>query len=360
MLRIFLIIGLIISFKPLKSQSPNENVLVEFIGNSPREILNSDIDNDGDLDVIYTNHLGVVWLENNGNNEFSDEQLLFDVFAVTSISVSDMDNDSKLDLVVGTYFGITLLSNLENNVFSDTIELHNFNLNPFIPANNYGFYKIITKDVDNDGNIDLIYNDHIGKRMVWQKNLENNSFSSQKIISIELTRNWRIPFEVIDIDNDGYLDIILHNDIERSISWYRNISGEFSTEEFEIHSDVEVWRNLNVKDIDSDGDLDVLVWDIGQSDFDWYVNDGFMNFQKQALIPNIKYFKIVHVDDIDDDADSDIFYIYIDSENGTKNIVWLENINGEFSKEPCSTVISPLGQSTVEVHSIHSFDASST
>lgn len=60
----------------------------------------SDIDNDGDIDIIGTNTLtGYVWFENNGNQNFTPRFVAVDNSSATMCFAVDIDNDGDFDII---------------------------------------------------------------------------------------------------------------------------------------------------------------------------------------------------------------------------------------------------------------------
>ncbi len=111
-----------------------------------------DIDNDGDLDLIETNHSDVsLVLLNDGTGHYTD------ITASTNFSLSysslesvleDFDNDGYLDLLVSGYnhSGTSLFHNNGNNTFTEVA-------NPFGGTT---FLSFATGDLNHDGKIDVI------------------------------------------------------------------------------------------------------------------------------------------------------------------------------------------------------------
>ena len=140
----------------------------------------ADMDGDGDLDALvgahekeYNNNAGaitgIVW--NDGNGNFSRKTKLQEYkkkyHAIPEISVSDLDNDGDLDIVISRagehYVGtaIQIVENLGNKKFKDhgLIELliapEDFKTKSEGNEWNTFINSIIFTDVDNDGDMDV-------------------------------------------------------------------------------------------------------------------------------------------------------------------------------------------------------------
>ena len=63
-----------------------------------------DMDNDGDIDIVgssYEYDEGF-WIENEGNGNFSSENIIADLYRASSVQAGDMDGDGNLDLLVAS------------------------------------------------------------------------------------------------------------------------------------------------------------------------------------------------------------------------------------------------------------------
>jgi len=108
-----------------------------------------DIDNDGDFDLLLTNHdFQSQILENDGNNVYTDitESTGFDITNMTPIEsmMEDLDNDGYLDLII---------SGSSHRVYRNNGD-RTFSLVENI-LNNSGMLTFATGDLNHDGRIDL-------------------------------------------------------------------------------------------------------------------------------------------------------------------------------------------------------------
>ena len=126
----------------------------------------ADIDKDGDLDIFIGERLKInnyglpssgFLLVNDGKGNFSNQTLkispeLIEIGMITDSKFSDIDNDGDMDLVVvGEYMGIEIFKNDDgyfSRVKSDLIELK-------------GWWNTVQiEDLNNDGLDDLIKGNH--------------------------------------------------------------------------------------------------------------------------------------------------------------------------------------------------------
>lgn len=277
----------------------------------------ADIDNDGDLDVVAIFNNRISWFENlDGNGNFSSQRLILSRLGSSFITIQDVDNDGALDIVVGnsTRDDIGWIKNNDG--------LGNFGSFQLIDSKYDDPVFLEAVDIDGDGYLDLVSGSIIDQSIDWYKSTpENGSFESRETIT-GLTRG---PYSTDsgDMDGDGLKDIVAADYDGNKIVWFKNIDnqGNFSTQNI-----ISVWENsvksVQLVDIDRDGDLDILA--VTNSDVKWFENDGFGNFSNVHVIEpdNYSLMSAFYVD-INGDGFEDI--ITFASNNG---IYWYENLNG--------------------------------
>ncbi|MBI4547656.1 MAG: VCBS repeat-containing protein [Ignavibacteriae bacterium] len=212
----------------------------------------SDIDGDGDGDLLLTNfHNGsppnqIVVLKNDGNGIFSLSGT-YDRGAGSqpwSVYVGDVDNDGDEDIAVAI--------NNYGNSGANIAVLRNNGTGSFALIGNYarnanGATSVFVSDLDADHYLDLVSVSDISAQVSTFKNNGDTTFGSS--VNFPTTGGQGSAF-VSDIDGDGDGDIITSNG-----SVLRNNSGTFTETDF---------YNLNgstlyLSDVDEDGDADLIV-----------------------------------------------------------------------------------------------------
>ena len=177
----------------------------------------ADIDNDDDLDVISVRVSGIYWQNNiDGLGDFGTPKIILDWFWYGEISIvsTDIDNDGDIDLVasylIETGQGIVVWFenlNWQGNFSSSHI------IDTVIDPK-----SIYVADLNNDGKMDVLAID--GSKLIWYENIGQGAFISSKTISTNVMGAYSLYAE--DLDNDGHIDILCSILEEDKIIWCKN------------------------------------------------------------------------------------------------------------------------------------------
>ena len=238
------------------------------------DVLASDMDGDGDKDIIvgyFLNNNTFSWFENIGDQTFAEERLINDsnFGSYSDISVSDLDNDGDQDVIITAYlnsrFKLIWHENDGSGGFSDEILINAHT----IPT--WGETDVIPAYINGDENIDLLFgftyhqdiqSDFNNDVLQW---LEPNGFNEQESKPITIASSTELyslsHIEVSDLDGDGDNDVIyssLTGPDNGLVSWSENDGkGNFSSPQ--LISKELVWpTSIYTADMDGDGDLDVI------------------------------------------------------------------------------------------------------
>jgi len=298
-----------------------------------------DIDNDGDGDLLWTFD-NIHWFKNlNGLGSFGEKQTInFYFYNLNSIYSSDIDGDGDFDLLLSSIGDIAWFENIEGYGFFITKEI--------IDSNNY-IKSVYPVDIDGDGDIDVISASPFDGEISWFKNIDGQgNFDSQIIITTNA--DGANSVFAIDIDGDGDMDVLSASSDDDKIAWYENLDGQgnFSTEQI-ITTIANGATSVYATDIDGDGDMDVISASAIDNKIAWYQNlDGQGNFGTQLIINDLAInAAAVYAEDIDGDGDIDV----ISASKGSDKVVWNENLDGQgnFSTQ---LVIS---DNSIEVESVY-------
>ena len=323
----------------------------------------ADIDDDGDLDFFTGNSIGTVsFYENLGWNLDRPEFDLItnfwqDIYIVGSslnrhgasaITFIDIDLDSDYDLAWGDFFQQSLYI-VANNGTSAIANMDNENIinqypenNPVITAGlNMPSFADIDGDLDQDLFITVLsgsYGYQLINNFIFYENDSNqyNLINEEFIQTLDLFSD--IYPELIDIDNDGDLDLFIGTDIDLSsfpwsgkVKFFENISNSDENPIWELVNAEflggDVGNNLSIEfgDIDLDGDFDILLGNFNGT-VQYYENIGdsinySFIYQENISEIDLSGYSIPKLFDIDNDFDLDLF---IGEMNG--KITFYENI----------------------------------
>ena len=235
-------------------------------------IIDSDIDQDGDIDIIYISlpklygnniYSKIGWLENDGDGNFTEREIdrprhNLDFTDnnpspwMNAIHTNDMDGDGDIDIVaMSGIYHISWYENLDG--------LGSFNSSSHtISSNQFGVFNITSADMDGDGDIDIVSNitsqDNKYIKIGWFENLDGTgSYSSFKEIYHYSNSSGSFLLEIGDLDGDNNNDISLV--IQSTARWLKNENnGSFS------ENSIPAYRCTSMKlyDIDKDNDLDIV------------------------------------------------------------------------------------------------------
>ncbi len=330
---IFLQIILLLVTSTLVAQSFSEIDSTCFIGVKYSSIAFSDVDNDGDQDVVTSGYSlsGLIskLFINDGNGNFSLKAAPFIGVKEGAIAFADIDNDSDPDILITGW--TNNLDKVAKLYINDG--LGNFTLKTGTLIEGVAQGDIAFSDIDNDGDMDLLVTGKNISTFLTAKLYVNNGLG-------EFTYIPNTPFEKVfmssiafaDIDNDNDNDVII---IGAKTRLYKNNGiGKFSLDTSSQFMDVYE-GDIAIADIDNDNDKDILISGYNTSygkNTSLYKNDGNGNFTLIQNTPFLNVFRgALSFADIDNDNDQDIL---ICGEIGgcvCRTRLYLNNGNGTFT-----------------------------
>ncbi|MCD4818719.1 MAG: FG-GAP-like repeat-containing protein [Candidatus Cloacimonetes bacterium] len=264
-----------------------------------------DIDGDGDDDLITIsggdNIVG--WFENqDGMGNFGVQHIITDDYNIpASVEAADLDNDQDMDIVVSFYQSDMLIW------FRNTDGAGNFELAQIIASDRDGAFGISVGDVDNDDDIDILMASWEDDTLCWYRNTDGlGNFTLAQIIDDNAAKACRII--TADLDTDGDLDAIAAtNFTEDKIYWFENTDGSGNFEQSQIiTTNVQNVLSICISDIDNDDDLDILSASTDDNKAAWYANtDGNIGSQ-QIISSSAEDAFHISTADLDNDGDEDV------------------------------------------------------
>jgi len=289
----------------------------------PRFAFPSDIDGDGDQDIVcaaWDDTFEVFWFENlNGQGAFSSA-ILIEQFAgnINICLTADIDGDNDLDLVIGSGGSVSWYENLNGQGnFGNRIGLG--------PSPSENIKSIDIGDIDGDGDNDIIAALDIDDRIIFFENLDGQgTFSAIQDILTNISRPASV--ELFDLDGDNDLDILSASLFNDETFWLENTNGQGN---FSLPKTISLLDNLvrdtRAGDVDGDGDADVVT--ISDYEIALYLNtDGAGTFADQIIVSRSAGRPQMTVGaDLDGDGDTDLLSV---SDLDDK-VAWYENLDGQ-------------------------------
>jgi signal transduction histidine kinase len=228
-------------------------------------VITGDVDNDGDLDLFFTDeHFTNRLFINRGNAVFDDETkkrgLVYNAIS-QGASFGDVDNDGDLDLYVANWHNVDLFyRNTGNGYFEDT--------NPDIEVckKKISTNAVTFADINNDGTLDFFVTSREGRNFLYSNHTEYNDTNwifNDVTFSYNLYDSSTSYGSVIaDFTNDGWQDIYITN--IGANQFYLNKNGKSFEKVFEENlGDSRKSKGYSTgaayADYDLDGDLDLFV-----------------------------------------------------------------------------------------------------
>jgi hypothetical protein len=229
-----------------------------------------DIDNDGDLDIVWANGgnyntLGPAQLErifiNNGSGVFTDESVARGAASgnARGVELGDLDNDGDLDIVYAQDFNkqpIVMINDGTGHFTNQSAAR--------LPATMYSSARIALGDIDNDGDLDMyICNSGTSNRFGSGQNRIYVNDGTGVFTDETATRH---PVAVLneamdaifgDIDGDFDLDVRAASTANNNSRLYRNNGSGVFTTVAGVPADANAY-SYDFGDIDGDGNLDLL------------------------------------------------------------------------------------------------------
>lgn len=222
---------------------------------------------DADLDLVLTGKSGIKVFENQWDSKTGKRSLtlkeqknnLQKLTDVLTVNFSDLDHDGDLDLVASTSAGISLWSNRGDFSFQDVSS------NSQLPPDDLAVSSIIRVDWDRDVDLDLILCSRTSKRAGYLENLRHGRFRWRQFTTEEQqsTVNQFEECQLADFDLNGSWDLIGVRDTKLMLAeTNRPLPGSVKIASVKPLKEIEPIKAegtvLQTGDLNNDGVLDIV------------------------------------------------------------------------------------------------------
>ncbi len=228
-----------------------DNVQVIQLNDSPRTMTTSDVDGDGDIDLIVgaQSQPQIYVLLNDGQGTFSDPIISpAPMGARIPPRPLDMTGDGLVDLVaVGSAAAsVGLLANDGDGSFSQVASAS---------LDSSGFPTFVTVgDVDGDDDVDVVVTDPDLNVAYVLRSDGTVPFADQSVVQTGNNPTYAV---IDDLNGDGLADLLISNTGEDNLSYYINRDGAFPDE---LVLDVSVSPQTALRaDFNGDGVNDIII-----------------------------------------------------------------------------------------------------
>jgi hypothetical protein len=237
-----------------------------------------DLDYDGDLDLVYGQSTGILYVyRNNGTPTNPLFQLYPDYFKVIKLdgsggtaSLADFDGDGDYDLISGMWDGKFYY--FRNDGTNKKPVFNRVNM-PFSSLTVNSYSSPVFVDIDGDGDYDIVSGALNGQVYCYINN--NGSFTLDNSIFGFIDVGWMSIPTLADLDGDGDLDLLVGAEAGSEYRYYENTGSNVFIENTTMFSGIVFpgYSRPTLADVDNDGDYDLI---IGRSNgaIIYYRNDG--------------------------------------------------------------------------------------
>ena len=277
----------------------------------------ADLDNDEDYDLVFGRDLQtLVYYRNTGTKQspvWTQNTTTFSGVETTTYwknpTFSDLDYDGDFDLIYGTDGGVLYVYRNIGTVAAPSFQYYPDYFK--IVKLSGGSATVSLKDYDGDGDNDLLSGDWLGKFNYFRNDGTplKPIFNQVTMSFSNLTVNSYSSPVFVDIDKDNDYDIV-SGALNGQVFLYINNNGTF-TQNTTMFSSIDVgWTSIpSLADLDGDGDLDLLVGAETGSMTKYYTNDGNNVFHENlTTFVGVTFFSYGRpaLADIDNDGDYDL------------------------------------------------------
>lgn len=164
-----------------------------------------------------------------------------------------------------------------------------------------------SRDLDGDGNTDLVFQNAIGQIALWRMD-GGGGTSSRSSLSDSALGDWRL-MGIADLNGDGSPDLVFQNTIGQIAAWYMDARGAITSVGFLYSGGLGDWRIAGIADMNDDHNPDLIFQNGAGQIVVWHMNGsgGFID-SGWIYTGNLGDWKVVGIADINGDGSADLIF----------------------------------------------------
>ena len=286
----------------------------------------TDMDGDGDIDILGAGRDAgdISWWENDGtpnNNTWTEYVVDASFIQASSVYATDMDGDGDVD-IIGSAYGARDIAWWINDGNPKQASWTKYT----VDAEFEGAYSAYAIDMDGDGDVDILGTSYGASDVSWWENDGTPNNDNWTEHQVDAQFNGAYCVRPKDMDNDGDIDLVAAAYNTDDISWWENDGDpkQNNWTEYLVDGDFDGARSVYVTDMDGDGDVDILAAAFESNDVSWFENDGTPNnntWTEHVIDASFSGPRQVYATDMDGDGDMDV----LGAAASGDDISWWEN-----------------------------------
>ena len=297
--------------------------------NYPVAVHAVDLNRDDRLDIVVpTRDDGrVLWFQNNGDGgAFTVRMAAQNLPGSVGVHSGDIDGDGRVDIVAAAEDTNQIVWLRNNGAQPPAFEPRTVSSGPQPPPGQDFAKAVVVADVDDDGDLDVVFASEQQNKIGWFENGGRGSAFTERVIATDMLHAKSVWAE--DIDWDGDLDILATAAESGVVALYENRRGTpVSFVTHVINAGAMGAHSVTVADMDRDGDWDVLSASRDDNKVLLYPNlashrTALFDPQTQYVVSTYREPRMAAGVDLDNDGDQDIVSI------ADQAVAWHRNEGG--------------------------------